>query len=100
MHALADQLRRAVNLRLPHTEALVTELERHADLLGLADGERLPLARAAHRLVESLVGQDDTPLLRALAGFDLGDVQPVALGVTLREAQAVSEASRRPTGSC
>jgi hypothetical protein len=92
VHALADQLRRAAGLRLPHTEALVTELERHADLLGLADGERLPLARTTHRLVESLVGQDDTPLLRVLAGFDLGDVQPVALGVTLREAQAVSEA--------
>ncbi|NKZ08823.1 phage resistance protein, partial [Actinomadura latina] len=92
VHALADQVRRAASLRLPHTAALVTELERHADLLGLADGDRLPLARTAHRLAESLVGQDDTPLLRALAGFDLGDVQPVALGVTLREAQPLSEA--------
>ena len=92
VHAQAEQLRRAAGMYLPHTQALVTELEQHAELLGLDEGARLPMARTAHRLVEALVGKEDTPLLRSLAEFDLGEHQPVALGVTLREAQSVSEA--------
>ncbi|WP_433151966.1 phage resistance protein [Actinomadura nitritigenes] len=92
VHALADQLRRAAGPLLPDTEALVTELERHAELLGLGEDDRTTAARTAQRLIEDLVGKEDTPLLRSLAGFGLGDVQPTALGVTLREARSVSEA--------
>ncbi|MBX6766576.1 MAG: phage resistance protein, partial [Actinomadura rubrobrunea] len=95
VHALADQLRRKAGLLLPHTGTLVTELERHADLLGLDGGEqeeRLSTARTAHELVEALVGKEDTELLESLARFDLRDLDPVACKVSLREAQAVADA--------
>ncbi|TDD75126.1 phage resistance protein, partial [Actinomadura rubrisoli] len=96
VHAQADQLRRAASLLLPHTEVLVSELQKHTELLGLGEGDRLPTARTAYALIEALVGKEDTPLLRSLAAFDLGTAQPVVLGITLRKAQAVSEALASP----
>jgi hypothetical protein len=78
VHALADRLRRVAGDLLQLTEALVDGLERHTGLLGLDEGTRLPTARTAHRLVEALVGQEDTPLLRRLAEFDLDGTDPVA----------------------
>lgn len=80
-HALAGEVRRRAGELLPAAEALVAELDRHAETLGLAgapsagpDGEaaRLVTARVAADGAGRLAGiSDPTASLRALAGLDL-----------------------------
>ncbi len=69
VHALAAEVRHRAAALLPAAEALVTELRRHADVLGLDDASpRLVTAREAARLVRRLTGVSDaTSVLRALA---------------------------------
>ncbi|MGI8447170.1 MAG: phage resistance protein [Streptosporangiaceae bacterium] len=73
VQALAAELRSRAGSLLPAAESLVSELERHAATLGLADDSpRLVTARTAAELLNRLTGlADPTALLRALAASDL-----------------------------
>ena len=73
VQALAAELRSRAGGLLPAAESLVTELERHAETLGLADDSpRLVTARTAAELLNRLTGlADSTALLRALAASEL-----------------------------
>ncbi|MCX9191369.1 phage resistance protein [Carbonactinospora thermoautotrophica] len=81
---LGEQIRRKAGELLPDAEALVRELERYREILGLDErSERLATARAAAGLLGRLAGMNDhTELLRALAAADLprpGEVYRVSL---------------------
>ena len=73
VEALAAGLRSRAGGLLPAAESLVTELERRAETLGLADDSpRLVTARTAAELLNRLTGlADSTALLRALATSEL-----------------------------
>jgi hypothetical protein len=73
VQALAGEVRRQAGALLPPAESLVSELGRHADILGLAgDSPRLATARAAANLANQLAGMTEpTAVLRALARADL-----------------------------
>ncbi len=73
VQALAAELRSRAGGLLPAAESLVTELERHAETLGLAeDSPRLVTARTVAELLNRLTGlADSTALLRALAASEL-----------------------------
>ncbi|WP_166390126.1 hypothetical protein [Nocardioides ochotonae] len=71
---------------------LVTELEKHATMLGLdpaaVDG-RLATARRGRDLIEALAGRSDTTVVvETLGGFDLPE-EPQALAKSLSSAHAV-----------
>ncbi|MBB4931688.1 hypothetical protein F4561_002508 [Lipingzhangella halophila] len=70
---LAEQLKEQATTWLAGTESLLTQLEKHAALLGLdEESPRLETARATHELLMRLRGlTDDTGLVVALARADL-----------------------------
>lgn len=72
VHALGTAVRHRSSELLPDADELVKELERHAEVLQLAESTRLSTARAAAALLERLAGTtDDTAVLRALAAAEL-----------------------------
>ncbi len=81
---LAERLKDQGTTWLAGTEALLTQLEKRADLLGLdEESPRLETARATYELLTKLRGlTDDTELVAALARADLpreGEVYRVSM---------------------
>jgi hypothetical protein len=85
------------SLRLPAME-LVEVLEAHADRLGLdisAAAGRFATATVASRLLlDVYAATDPTQRVRALAGADLGGVEPVVLSKSMATSAAVVSALR------
>ncbi|KAA6219676.1 BREX-2 system ATPase PglY [Streptomyces filamentosus] len=85
-------------------DSLVTELEKHAILLGLDGSDeagRLALARRSRDLLDMLKSMDRgaaggaaaaKQVITAFAGFDLGEVSPGRYGASIKQAQAVASA--------
>ncbi|MFB7393556.1 phage resistance protein [Streptomyces sp. NPDC056191] len=84
--------------------ALVTELEKHAILLGLDSSDesgRLALARRSRDLLDELKGMDRgaaggssaaKQVISAFAAFDLGEVSASRYGASIKQAQVVASA--------
>ncbi|MFE8936537.1 phage resistance protein [Streptomyces sp. NPDC007872] len=85
-------------------DALVTELEAHAILLGLDSSDesgRLALARRSRDLLDELKGLDRgaagstsaaKQVITAFASFDLGEVSASRYGASIKQAQLVASA--------
>ncbi|NML54298.1 phage resistance protein [Streptomyces sp. R302] len=85
-------------------DTLVTELEKHAILLGLDGSDeagRLALARRSRDLLDELKGMDRgaaggaaaaKQVITAFAGFDLGEVSAGRYGASIKQAQTVASA--------
>lgn len=90
---LAEQLKEQGGVWLAGTEGLLTQLERHAELLGLdEEAPRMQTARAAYELLGRLRGlTDDTALVTALAQADLPR-EPEIYRISMAAASAVAAA--------